>query len=88
MLGEEKNTFEQMQAAWVLDFLLTQDQNGLLPPGMRECGTYAQEAAKAAGEGTLNSLSSDGVRSPAHRPNLSQVLKGLKGKSLQEALTC
>lgn len=49
---------------------------------------YAEEEATAAGGETLNCLSSDGVRSPACRPNPSQVLKGLKGKSLQEALTC
>lgn len=48
---------------------------------------YAEEEATAAGGETLNCLSSDGVRSPARRPNPSQVLKGLKGKSLQEALT-
>lgn len=57
------------------------------PAGLSGWKKSAQEAT-AAGRGTVNRLCSDAVRSPAHRPNLSQVLRGLKGKSFQEALTC
>lgn len=87
MLDRKKDALKQMQAAqasWLLCELKTRPDCDRL----RERNKYAQEEATAASRGTVNSLRSDGVRSPARRPNLSQVLKGLKGDSYQEALTC